>query len=93
MASTGYDRGMNDARKPKIAQLVTAHWAIDEPADTGVFEQLMRGAIASGLVREWDDGRGRAPWYSARRGPEERALRVKCVAALGHEPQGRVRAG
>lgn len=52
------------------------------------FEQLMREASIKRrgepvLVGGWDDGGGRVPWYSARCGPEEVALRDKCRVIFG----------
>lgn len=76
-------------KRPRVREIVQRSWSVPDGADalpTGRFEELMGAAVASGLVAEWDDGRGRVPWYNARRGAEERALLAACVEALGAEP-------
>jgi hypothetical protein len=76
-------------KRPRVREIVQRSWSVpdDAPAlNTERFEALVRAAVASGLVAEWDDGRGRCTWYNARRGPEERKLLAACVSALGAEP-------
>lgn len=73
----------------RVKHLVTVQWSVPEscdPATTAPFERLMARARSRGLVKTWDDGRSRWMWYEARRGPEERDLRARCVAAIGHAP-------
>lgn len=77
---------VNGPRKPRVGELVQRSWDVGpdaEPLPTGAFKALMLEAVAAGLVREWDDGGGRCPWYNARRGADERALLARCEAALG----------
>ncbi len=77
---------MSAPTKPRVGALIRRGWQLPGDADTSRFEALMLAAVAAGLVREWDDGRGRAPWYTARRGAEERALLARCVEAIGAQP-------
>jgi hypothetical protein len=75
--------------KPRVGELILRAWRAPDGGDafpTGRFEALMRDAVGAGLVREWDDGRGRSPWYQARRGHDERELLAACVEALDAEP-------
>jgi len=81
--------------KPRVGELVQRSWDIPEtspPADTSAFERRMAREVEGGLVRAWDDGRGRWMWYDARPGPDERSLRDWCVGEFGHacarEPRG-----
>jgi hypothetical protein len=73
--------------KPRVGELIHRGWGLAESRDTTRFEALMRAAVAAGLVRTWDDGRGRCPWYEARRGAAERALLARCTEALGAAPE------
>ena len=57
-----------------------------EAIERGAVERLILDAVAAGVVREWDDGRGRWLWYNARRGRSERRLRAAIVAACGESP-------
>lgn len=73
-------------RRPRIAELIFRSWDVGPDADcmpTEAFEEIVRAAVAAGLVREWDDGRGRCPWYEAKRGAQERRLLARCEKALG----------
>lgn len=56
------------------------------------FEAEMRAASAKprgrpAVVTAWDDGRGECCWYSARNGPQERALRDRCRVIFGAREQ------
>jgi hypothetical protein len=71
------------------ATTVFVRWELGDAADTqadairaGEWERLVVRARDAGLVRQYDDGRGRDMWYSARRGAAERSLRAACVRAL-----------
>lgn len=64
-------------------RFVTVRWSLHESVDTRPWERLVK---RSKHVVVWDDGRGTSMWYTARRGPEERALRTKCNVALGAMP-------
>lgn len=66
--------------KPRIGELILRAWRAPDDGDAFPMERF------EALVREWDDGRGRCPWYQARRGHDERALLAGCVEALGAEP-------
>ena len=80
---------MSGPTKPRIGELILRAWRAPDDGDAFPmerFEALVRAAVGAGLVREWDDGRGRCPWYQARRGHDERALLAGCVEALGAEP-------
>ena len=80
---------MNRCTKPRLGELVGVRWDIPEdrpPIEGEAVERLMHEAIANGVVREWDDGRGRCLWYNARRGQDERRLRAAIVKACGEEP-------
>lgn len=57
-------------------------WTLPERTPMGEWERLVREAIACGLVTEWDDGRGRVPWYDARRCKAERLLYLACCGAV-----------
>ena len=75
--------------KPRIAELILVMWDVPEtrPSIEGdAVERLILDAVATGVVREWDDGRGRWLWYNARRGRSERRLRAAIVAACGESP-------
>ena len=52
------------------------------------FEELMAEAEVKprgrpALITAWDDGRGVMPWYQARVGPDEQALRERCCKVFG----------
>jgi hypothetical protein len=69
------------------AQWVHVRWQLGEASvDTTAFDAAMRRAVERELVGDWDDGRGRDMWYTARRGRAERELRRRCVAMIGAEP-------
>ena len=75
--------------KPRVGELIGVSWDIPEtrPSIEGdAVERLILDAVAAGVVREWDDGRGRWFWYNARRGRSERRLRAAIVAACGESP-------
>lgn len=80
-------------------QHVTVAWDIpDRLIDRAAwewFEERMRALSKSvkgapRLVIAWDDGGGHAPWYQARRGPEELALRAECTRRFGAEPREKI---
>lgn len=76
-------------RRPRIAEIVLVRWDIAASRDAvpgAAVERVLLPAAASGLVGQWDDGRGRWPWYEARRGRAERRLRAAMTAACGTEP-------
>lgn len=56
--------------------------------DMSKFEALMREAERKprrrpATVTAWDDGRGVMPWYEARAGSAEKALRKRCEQLFG----------
>lgn len=59
---------------------MTVRWSLSASVDTRPFE---RAVAAASVVVAWDDGRGLVPWYQARPGAIERALRADCVRLLG----------
>jgi len=69
-----------------VIRSVMRTWTLPERTPMTEWERLVREAAARGLVRSWDDGRGRGPWYTARRGKAERALYLACALAVGAQP-------
>jgi hypothetical protein len=69
-----------------MRQTVRRSWTLPEHADAREWERLVREAATHGLVSSWDDGRGRVPWYTARRCKAERALCFACVLAVNVQP-------
>lgn len=65
-----------------MSATIRREWTLPEGTPTGEWERLVREATASGLVTEWDDGRGRAPWYIGPRCKAERLLYLACCAAV-----------
>ena len=75
--------------KPRIAELILVMWDVPETRPSirvDAVEHLILAATTAGVVREWDDGRGRWLWHNARRGRAERRLRASIVAACGESP-------
>lgn len=80
---------MRAPKRPRIAEIVFVRWDIPETRDhihQDAIERVLLPAVATGLVGQWDDGRGRWFWYEARRGRAERRLRAAMVAVAAAEP-------
>lgn len=62
---------------------VRREWSLPEGASMREWERLVKMAATHGLITSWDDGRGRDPWYTARRCKAERTLYLACCRAVG----------
>ena len=62
---------------------VTVVW---DAKNTHPAEPLVEHASATGLVKEFQRGRGKHLWYVAQRGAREKSLRAACIKAIGEQP-------